>query len=315
MFLHVAETTKGGIQTYLKSILPHHRSRSDSFGLLIPNHELPNYASFSASGFNSSSRGLRSCINMGFEIINLSSRECTLILHSTIAGFVGRLLIATRIISVAKVIYIPHGWAFDRRSSKLTNYVFKISERMLSKYCNSIVCISNHDYESALQAGLDEKKLIPIPNSVDIPVSYYEMRQIKNRYPIKVLFVGRFDRQKGFEVFQRIAGALAEDSRFSFTAIGDSVLDDDGDIPKVSGIHYLGWLERERVLQYMSSHDLLVVPSLWEGFGLVALESIGVGTPVLASDAGGLPEIINSEVGAVFSAESVSFPVKWTVQK
>ena len=49
--------------------------------------------------------------------------------------------------------------------------------------------------------------------------------------------------------------------------------------------------------------DVSIVPSRVEGFGLVAIEALACGTPVITSDQGGLPEIVNDQVGMIFKSE------------
>jgi glycosyltransferase involved in cell wall biosynthesis len=66
-------------------------------------------------------------------------------------------------------------------------------------------------------------------------------------------------------------------------------------IRKVSGVTLLGGLKREELPQIYHAHDYTLMPSMWEEpFGLVALESIASGTPVIAFRSGGLPEILAS---------------------
>ncbi len=60
------------------------------------------------------------------------------------------------------------------------------------------------------------------------------------------------------------------------------------------------WLGlRSNVQDYMAAFDLTVVPSIEEPLGLVALESLAAGTPVVASNTGGLPEIIQHDVSGL----------------
>ena len=60
------------------------------------------------------------------------------------------------------------------------------------------------------------------------------------------------------------------------------------------------WLGlRSNVQDYMAAFDLTVVPSVEEPLGLVALESLAAGTPVVASDTGGLPEIVQHQVSGL----------------
>lgn len=73
-------------------------------------------------------------------------------------------------------------------------------------------------------------------------------------------------------------------------------------------VRWCGGCAHEAMLAAYREHDLLVVPSLWEEpFGLVAIEAMSAGVPVLATDRGALPEIITSDVGWTASPEPEVF--------
>jgi glycosyltransferase involved in cell wall biosynthesis len=63
----------------------------------------------------------------------------------------------------------------------------------------------------------------------------------------------------------------------------------------------LGWLPRDCLHSYYAAADGLVVPSRWEGFGLVAIEAMRAGTAVIASNRGSLPELVeHGTTGYIF---------------
>lgn len=64
-------------------------------------------------------------------------------------------------------------------------------------------------------------------------------------------------------------------------------------------VNYLGWLSREQIANQLLQSDALIVPSRWEGFGLVALEAMANSTAVIASKVGGLPEIVVQELTGI----------------
>ncbi len=55
--------------------------------------------------------------------------------------------------------------------------------------------------------------------------------------------------------------------------------------------------------RYLAQAKILLMPSSWEGYGLAAVEALALGLPVICSDTGGLPEIVNSECGAICKTE------------
>jgi glycosyltransferase involved in cell wall biosynthesis len=65
-------------------------------------------------------------------------------------------------------------------------------------------------------------------------------------------------------------------------------------------IHFLGF--RSDIPDLMSQFDVLLVPSLWEGFGLVLIEAMAVGTPCIASEVSSIPEIVDHEKNGILIA-------------
>lgn len=70
-------------------------------------------------------------------------------------------------------------------------------------------------------------------------------------------------------------------------------------------VHFTGYLEDERVVALLNGAAALVFPSLWEGFGLPAVEAMSCSVPVLASRRSSLPEVIG-DAGMFFDPESTS---------
>lgn len=68
-------------------------------------------------------------------------------------------------------------------------------------------------------------------------------------------------------------------------------------------IHFTGEISDEEMAELMAGASALVMPSLWEGFGLPALEAMSCGLPVLASDRGSLPEVVG-DGGLYFDPEN-----------
>lgn len=69
-------------------------------------------------------------------------------------------------------------------------------------------------------------------------------------------------------------------------------------------VRFLGKQPHHRMPALLSSGDLVVVPSLMEATSVAALEAMACGIPVVASDVGGLPEIVDEEVGGLFRSGS-----------
>lgn len=110
-------------------------------------------------------------------------------------------------------------------------------------------------------------------------------------------FVGRFEVRKGLRELMRawpsVAAALP-DARLALVGRGDL----DGEIREWAGtrpgVRLLGY--RGDVAAVLRALDVLVVPSHWEGFGLVAAEGMAAGLPIIAAKASSLPELVRDGV-------------------
>lgn len=126
-----------------------------------------------------------------------------------------------------------------------------------------------------------------------------------NKDQIKLLFIGRLDRQKGIDLLISTLRRNNTDGRFDLRIIGDSVLDSSISVASDSHMKFLGWQDSQVVSEEIDKTDIVVIPSRWEGFGLVSLEAMRAKKMVLASSAGALSEIVvDRQTGLVFTANS-----------
>ncbi|MDR0491617.1 MAG: glycosyltransferase family 4 protein [Oscillospiraceae bacterium] len=71
----------------------------------------------------------------------------------------------------------------------------------------------------------------------------------------------------------------------------------------LKNVHFLGFLDISDLRKLYSTADVSIVPSRREPFGLVAIEALACGCPVVATNQGGLPDIINSDVGSLVDVD------------
>jgi D-inositol-3-phosphate glycosyltransferase len=159
--------------------------------------------------------------------------------------------------------------------------------------------------------GVSAHRVQVIPCGVDLKLFVAQNKQLareklglKPHQPL-LLFVGRLDPFKGPDLFLRAAAMM--EKKAQIVVVGGNLRDDDelaalqklaSDLKLGSRVHFLGARPQQELPMIYSAADVTVVPSYHESFGLVAVESLACGTPVVASRAGGLMTVVrNNETG------------------
>ena len=301
--VHVTEVVTGGVGAYLRNLLPLQRSTygERAVCVVVPAGHAKEFVvpdGVEVFTFKDGPSRTENAVRLAFraQSVVMRCRPEIVHIHSTFAGSVARLLLAgcnTR----ARVIYCPHGWAFERDVSPLARGIAKRAERWLSRFCDCIVCVSEYEREAARRVGIPHEKLRVIWNGVSAtpPEAAFDPDQVP--WPPgkrRVLFVGRFDYQKGADVF------LAAMSRLEHCAfgwlVGAAQLHDMplGALPR--NVSLRGWASAAELEAYYRSADVVVVPSRWEAFGLTAIEAMRASRAVIASHVGGLSEVVEEAV-------------------
>jgi len=298
--LHVAETVRGGIATYFNELHPLQKDRfgSGNVRFVIPadhRNDLLGFDDEDISAFGRSGRSVPGLVRMALVTLRevRRMRPDIVHIHSSFAGLVIRpLLYLSR--GRPRIVYCPHGWAFSRETSRLSHETTKLAERLLARITDCIICISDDELRQAVAAGLAETNLVVVNNGISANRPRIERDPddwASNK--TKVLFVGRLDRQKGHDLLIESASQLSD--MVDVRIIGSSVVGksmEAGEIELPANVTLLGWLSRPQIEAQMEQADLVVIPSRWEAFGLVALEAMRAAKPVVAFRVGALPEIV-----------------------
>jgi glycosyltransferase involved in cell wall biosynthesis len=144
-----------------------------------------------------------------------------------------------------------------------------------------------------------------VPYGADEPGE--ERSRVRRGGPLRVLFVGSLSQRKGIaEVFEAVdsMGRHAE-----LTVIGRKTGGDCKPLDEaLSRCRWIPSLPRERILEEMRGHDVLVFPSLFEGFGLVVTEALSQGLPVITTNRTCGPDVLNEGIeGFLVPASCSSF--------
>lgn len=305
--LHVAETIRGGIATYLNELHPHQRA---SFGrgnvhYIVPSDhrdDLVNFEDAEVSVFQRAGRSVPGLLRMALVTLEQIRRVQPDIvhIHSTFAGLVIRpMLLLKR--GGPRVVYCPHGWAFSRETSQLSHRTTKLVELVLAKITDRIICISGDEQNEAINAGIASERLTLVYNgiSADRPASHTHS-VVWPSQKTRLLFIGRLDRQKGYDLLVEAARQLGE--TVDVRVIGSSVIGKHEDMELPPNVTLLGWMNRPQIEAHLEAADLVAIPSRWEAFGLVALEAMRAAKPIVAFRIGALPEIVEDGVTGILSS-------------
>ena len=189
------------------------------------------------------------------------------------------------------------------------------TERDLAQNCHHIIAPTEKEKEELIRHyGSSPEKISVVPCGVNWeqfkPVDK-EMakRQLGLADDNIILFVGRIEPLKGIDQLLRAMTYLPNTKGLRLVIIGgDATSQDEMERLKSlsrqlhieDSVTFLGLIKHEQMPYFYSAADVCVLPSYYESFGLVALESLACGTPVVATDVGDLKSIIRQgETGYV----------------
>ena len=331
--LHVTEYVKGGTATYVNTLLEQQQADPRLAGVRLlaadSHREHLHLTDEFTATYAYARRRPRGWLAMarafGRELA--AFRPDVVHLHGTFAGatirlrrLIGRPFARQR----PAIVYCAHGWSFLQTcgASKLAAY--RLAERQLASLSDRIICISEDERREALAAGLPADRCVvvhnalpvdaPPPQPLDLPRDAVAAIAAAREAGAPVwLFVGRYDEQKGLDA---LLPAFAGES---FTpddeALAPGVLLCAGEqIVGGQSMAFgpravsLGWQSGGQITALLELCDGLVVPSRWEGFGLVAAEAMRAGRAVVATAVGGLPEVVADGVTGRLCPDAAAMP-------
>jgi glycogen(starch) synthase len=187
-------------------------------------------------------------------------------------------------------------------------------ERWMANRADWVIACSAYMREHVADVyALEEERVSVIPNGIDPAelVALDDLDELRRRFAAPgerlVLLVGRLVYEKGFQIaFEALPGLIERLPNVRFVVAGSGTHERGlreqaralGLAPRGT---FLGWIGDDVLHSLYRVSDLCVVPSIYEPFGLVALEAMASGCPCLVADTGGLREVVpNEDVGLRF---------------
>jgi glycogen(starch) synthase len=189
-------------------------------------------------------------------------------------------------------------------------------ERWMANRAERVITCSAYMREHVSDIyGLEEERIAVIPNGIDpselVPVDDLEALRARFAEPEDklVLLVGRLVYEKGFQLaLEALPGLIEQLGNVRFLVAGSGTAEQElkeqaAELGLDAHGTFLGWIGDDMLHSLYRIADLTVVPSIYEPFGLVALEAMASGCPCIVADTGGLREIVpsNERVGLRFN--------------
>lgn len=310
IILHVIQGGRGGTLEYLKLIIP----RFDELGyksIVICNGQIYNelkkleYYVFKVEMNRNISpvNDLKALIKI-FNFMRKNNIDIVYT-HSAKAGVLAR--IAARI-NRLPCIYNPHGWCFNMGVNKFKKYIYKIIERICALFTTKIIVISNSEYKDAINNKIcSQRKLKLINNGINlqdcITISNKSelLKKLNISFEVKIIgLVSRLTDVKSPLTFVYIANEILKKRRDCFfIVVGDGdkkgqMIDLCNKLSINKYFKFTGWSENPK--KFISLFDVGVLTSKKEGFGLVLLEYMVCGKPIVASNVGGIPYVVRNNL-------------------
>ncbi|MEX2367139.1 MAG: glycosyltransferase, partial [Pseudohongiellaceae bacterium] len=174
----------------------------------------------------------------------------------------------------------------DSLRGKIVEFYFRHSNAYLFKRSEAVLGNSASILRQASAMGAPQVKLIGTPISAEF--AQHPLADYHGKFQ-KLLFAGRLAKEKNIEAIIDCAAQLPQ-LNFSIAGDGplrDLVLEAAGNL---ENLDYLGWLSRDDLRRTVDSHDALLLPSWFETFGTIALESMARQRPVIVSRGCGISD-------------------------
>lgn len=228
------------------------------------------------------------------------------------------------------LVVTMHSTEMGRRDGThtTTEKMIHETEAWLNYEAWKVICCSDYMIQHVKWAfGLPNDKLVMVPNGVNTK-NYDEnnndMKTFRNCYALPeekiILYVGRLVYEKGIHILINAVPKILSKVNAKFIIVGSGYMKEQLlNIVRSMGLEHKvlfeGFVDEENLIKLQKVADVSVVPSLFEPFGIVALEAMAAKSPVVVSDIGGLTEIVEHDVTGVKAYPNNPESLAWGINK
>jgi glycosyltransferase involved in cell wall biosynthesis len=210
-----------------------------------------------------------------------------------------------------KLLKIPYVFWGQGLDIYLRNWFMKMVSRTIIKNADSAIALTKN-MKMVLQA-IYHRDIAVVPNGIDINDYRDRPDEQECETPEKrILFVGRLNPVKGVHYLLRAMKIVREvlpEAKLIIVGEGEERKNLEcltNDLGLNECVDFVGRTPHEKIPDYLYQADIFVLPSLSEGFGIVILEAMACGLPIVATRVGGVPDIVEDGVNG-YLVESGDF--------
>lgn len=281
---------RGGVSTVEKIILSNKETLGEFNVLFLPSHRDYNKMGKLLFGIISYVRFLVIIITERIEVIYIHMGSDASFYRKSLFIIISRLL-------HKKIIIHMHNGYFIRFYDNSNKVIKKFIKHICSKASNIIVL--SQGWKAFYETFIPADKIRVIQNSVEL----IEPNPYKNEEKF-ILFMGKLDEKKGiYDLFNVIPDIIVKFSEIKLVLAGD------GDTKKIKQyvnnlgisdyLDFTGWVGSVEKHKLFSQTGIFVLPSYAEGLPMSVIEAMAYGIPVITTDVGGLPEVIENGVDGI----------------
>jgi glycosyltransferase involved in cell wall biosynthesis len=222
--------------------------------------------------------------------------------HSSKAGIIGRLV--AKLAGVKTIVHTIHGYGFNETQNCFIKRLYIFLEKFCALFSNKLIVVTKEDIKKGLHYKISkENKFILIRAGVDTSSykNFISGKKFKESIRLNentkiVITIGPFKPQKNLKDFINVANEVTKsikDVVFIIVGDGEQRKDLESLIKKfnlVTKVILLGW--RADIANILTSSDIFVLTSLWEGLPCSILEAMCCAKPIVTNAIDGIKEIV-----------------------
>jgi len=192
--------------------------------------------------------------------------------------------------------------SFKEKYYAVVFYPLGMQRRVIRHYDRVITSSRESAREIQRAFGVSARKMRMVYNGLD--AEFFHPMNGEPKKPQTLLFVGNTDdAKKGIHYLLQAMTLLPDSVTLTVVDEGLPVKTYAPELARKLGLNsrvvFTGRISAEKLRRFYNTAEVAVLPSLYEGFGLPAAEAMACGTPVVATQAGALPEVVGEEGGGI----------------